>query len=65
MAPVCVMRFDCLIVDEIEIATCICKDREREIATKEIKKKQMAHSEGKKRLIPGFAGSRSDLILKE
>ena len=59
------MKFDCLIVDEREIATCICKDGEIEIATKEIKKKLRAHSEEKKRLIPGFAGSRSDLILKE
>ena len=30
IAPVCVMKFDCLIVDEREIATCICKDGERE-----------------------------------
>ena len=59
------MKFDCLIVDEKEIATCIRKDGEREIAMKEIKKKLRAHSEEKKRLIPGFAGSRSDLILKE
>ena len=42
------MKFDCLIVDEREIATCICKDGEREIATKEIKKKLRAHSGGKK-----------------
>ena len=38
-APVCVMKFDFLIIDEREIATCICKDGEIEIATKEIKKK--------------------------
>ena len=59
------MKFDCLVIDEREIATYICKDGEREIAMKEIKKKLRAHSEEKKRLIPGFAGSRSDLILKE
>ena len=48
------MKFDCLIVDEREIATCICKDGEREIATKEIKKKLRGHSEEKKKIDPGI-----------
>ena len=39
VAPVCVIKFDCLIIDEREIATYIYKDGEKEIATKEIKKK--------------------------
>ena len=50
------MKFDCLVIDEREIATYICKDGEREIATKEIKKKLRAHTRilREKKIDPGI-----------